>query len=145
MNQNTRIGILLFLASRNELSPEEEIEFASWRAESPENELLFQELTDPENERRMMKEFYKKINEGREKTESFFPSTENEKLSHQAGYEQEPEFQDDEALWDYPDKKIKESGLSKLEFWAAELEKRGMISKKDPPAKSKWKRSSRKR
>ena len=48
MKQENRIGVLLFLHIRNELSNEEELELLEWRQRSPENELEFQELSDPE-------------------------------------------------------------------------------------------------
>jgi hypothetical protein len=114
MKQSKRIGILLFLHARNEISREESRELLTWRQKSPENEQLFRELGDPEYGRRMMTELY----HGREIVfdglRAKFSFLSNAKLT-------DPNDPEEEGLNDFPEKDIAASGLSKADFWASLL------------------------
>jgi ferric-dicitrate binding protein FerR (iron transport regulator) len=58
MKEIRRTGILIFLYNRGELSSAEQEELMSWRNQSPENENLFLELTDPVAIQMAVKEIY---------------------------------------------------------------------------------------
>jgi ferric-dicitrate binding protein FerR (iron transport regulator) len=112
MKQAKRIGILMFLHSRDELSKEEEQELLAWRKKSPENEQLFLELSNPEYERQMMIDLYR----GREivfrNIKKRFPFLSDADLSDP----DDPEWEKSREL--FPEKDIADSGLSTVDFWA---------------------------
>src|SRR6202035_3218237 len=53
-----QIADLLFKYLRNELTERERLELNNWRQESDTNEIKFKELTDLENIREIMKDYY---------------------------------------------------------------------------------------
>ncbi|HWY34604.1 MAG TPA: hypothetical protein VNX68_08155, partial [Nitrosopumilaceae archaeon] len=53
-----KIADLLFKYLRNELTEREHFELNNWRQESDTNEMKFKELTDLENIREIMKDYY---------------------------------------------------------------------------------------
>ena len=85
MMQSERIGILLFLYTRNELSVDENTELSAWRKETPENEQLFRELENPDIRRETLKEYYKERDEVFQALRDRFPYRPDLKLSNEAG------------------------------------------------------------
>ena len=73
MTESRRIGILLFLYTRNELSPSELKELEQWRKKDPENEKLFFEMTDPASLRREMQAYYAERDRCYEKLQVLMP------------------------------------------------------------------------
>lgn len=125
MKQENRIGVLLFLHTRNELSNEEKQELLEWRKQSPENEQQYQEFSDPEYVRRMMIDYYKSRDLIFEKVKLRFPELANVDLNAPDDSDEDPEATrlDEERRMNFPEKDIAESGLSKAEFWASMLGK----------------------
>jgi len=129
MNDANRIGILLFLYSRRELTIDHEKELLEWRSLSPENEQLFKEISDPEFVRRVMSDFYNEREEVFDKLKpkfSFLADTNwydtNETINGPVLNNPDEEMQRNS-----PEKDISELGNSKMEFWNTLLEK-GKIS-----------------
>ena len=116
MTESERIGILLFLYSRNELSVDEKTELSAWRLESPENEQLFLEVADKEFMRRALREYYQQRDEVFQTLKQRFPDLANAKLSSEPGFEDDDPI-DQEYREFFPEKQVAESGLSKPEFW----------------------------
>ena len=81
MTESRRIGILLFLYTRNELSSAEQKELQDWRKKDPENEKLFFEMTNPESLRREMQTFYHDRDRDFEKLQVLMPELAGTSLS----------------------------------------------------------------
>lgn len=111
MKTSERIGVLMFLQSRNELTGEEEKEMGEWIKESPSNEQFFQELTDPANTRARMTELY----QGRErvfnKLKLEFPYLADVNLS-------EPDFSEELQAFGFAEPA---EGKSKVAYWGSML------------------------
>ena len=116
MTHSERIGILLFLDSRNELSDDEKTELSTWRLDVPENEKLFRELASPYFMRNTLKGYYQRRNDVFQMLKQRLPWLSGVGLSNETGFED-----DDPADQDYrehfPEKQLAESGLTKIEFW----------------------------
>jgi hypothetical protein len=80
MNPSERIGWLLFLQVRHELSRKEKKELSVWRKLSVENEVLFQSATDPANLRKRIGKMPEARQQILEKLRERFPDLED--LSH---------------------------------------------------------------
>ncbi|HEY8734039.1 MAG TPA: hypothetical protein VIL90_05695, partial [Puia sp.] len=131
MSESRRIGILLFLYTRNELSSAEQEELLIWRRRDPENEKLFFEMTDPESLRSEMQSYYRERDLDFEKLKTRLPHLSATWLSgsNEAAVEIFSNAQDlkendpsnpaeDEPAY---------SGLSPVEYWGS------MISSLDDP------------
>jgi ferric-dicitrate binding protein FerR (iron transport regulator) len=121
MKQSERMAVLLFLHARMEISDREEMELTNWRKKSPENEKLFQEISNPEQVRQMMTEYYRERDRGLEKLKAHFPFLAGANL-YRANEDEEVE-----RMMEFPEKDIAESGLSKAEFWTALLTDREFL------------------
>ena len=124
MNESNRIGILLFLHSRKELSSSEERELLIWRRSSPDNERLYREMSDPEFIRKMMIDFYQDRDAVFAGLNTRFPYMENTKAYDGEDFAADPELarMDEEKKMSFPEKDIADSGLSRAEFWNTLLE-----------------------
>jgi ferric-dicitrate binding protein FerR (iron transport regulator) len=116
MTQSDRIGVLLFLDTRNELSDDEKTELSTWCREAPENEKLFRDLTSPDFMRDTLKGYYQRRGEVFQMLKQRLP------LLYGVGLSNDPGFEDDDPVdKDYqehfPEKQLAESGLTKIEFW----------------------------
>jgi ferric-dicitrate binding protein FerR (iron transport regulator) len=81
METSNRIGILLFLHTRGELSATEQAELQDWRKESPANEELFIQMTGPDSLRTMMQEYYRERDNDFEKLKERLPELAGTSLS----------------------------------------------------------------
>ena len=124
MKETSRIGILLFLYTRDELSPAEEKELESWRKQDPENEKLFFQMTDPDSLRAEMQEYYASRDRDFEKLKAHLPQLSASRLSgsmegdsdllRDNGPEEEISSHDFE-------KEYADSGLSPSAYWESRL------------------------
>ena len=115
MRRTERIGVLLFLYLRNELSDDERAELSAWRREAPENELLFQETNSPDFIRKTLGGYFQRKDEVFRELEQQFPYL-AEHGSTEPGFET-ANFTGEDYRDLFPDKQISESGLSKPAFW----------------------------
>ena len=81
METSNRIGILLFLHTRDGLSAAEQAELQDWRKKSPENEALFIQMTGPDSLRAMMQEYYQERDNDFEKLKKRLPELAGTSLS----------------------------------------------------------------
>jgi hypothetical protein len=125
MTASRRIGILLFLYSRNELSPAEQEELLIWRRGDPENEKLFFEMTDPESLRSEMKLYYGERDLDFEKLKARMPELSDTRLSGTiegaAEIFSEVQVLEDEDASDPAKNENAYSGLTPIEYWGSML------------------------
>jgi len=124
MKETSRIGVLLFLYTRDELSPAEKEELESWRKQDPENEKLFFQMTDPDSLRAEMQEYYASRDRDFEKLKAQLPGLSASRLSgsvegdsdlfRDKGPEEEISSGDFE-------KEYADSGLSPADYWNSRL------------------------
>ena len=81
MKTSDRIGILLFLNTRNELSPVEQLELRAWRRKSPANEQLYSQMSDPASLRSMILEYFLERDLAFEKLKKHLPGLAGTSLS----------------------------------------------------------------
>ncbi len=120
MEESRRIGILLFLYTRDELSPAEQEELRSWRNQDPENEKLFFQMTDPDSLRSVMQEYYEERDRDFEKLKKQLPQLAETSLSGSVD-EVRRIFSDANVLEDdqtgLSEDEYAESGLAPVEYW----------------------------
>jgi ferric-dicitrate binding protein FerR (iron transport regulator) len=128
MENSNRIGTLLFLNSRGEISEKEALELSGWRRLSPANEQLFQETINPDKVREGMKEYYAVRDQIFEEIKQKYPELANVKFSDTEFAEGEisdMEPSDAEptgdAETDFGQDEIVKLGLSKAEYWESQL------------------------
>ncbi|MDP4251939.1 MAG: DUF4974 domain-containing protein [Bacteroidota bacterium] len=123
MNESGRIGILLYLYTREELSPAEQEELRAWRSRDPENEKLFFQMTDPVSLRALMQAYYAERDRDFEKLKMRVPSLSETRLSGSVEetakiFSEAPVLEEDDDLnasgADYT-----ASGLSPVEYWSS--------------------------
>ncbi|HEV3224006.1 MAG TPA: FecR domain-containing protein [Puia sp.] len=128
MVESRRIGILLFLYTRDELSPAEQEELRLWRNQDPENEKLFFQMTDPDSLRLVMQEYYKERDRDFENLKKLMPELSEMSLSGSIDNARR-KFSDVELLDDdQPDLSEDEyagSGLSPVEYWNSMISRLG--------------------
>src|ERR1700722_2625388 len=124
MNDTNRLGILLFLYSRGELTDNEGDELLEWRSLSSGNEQLFNEIANPEFVRRLMRDFYKEREEAFDNFKMKFPSLVDGNWYDTNETMTGPVFNDSTEVMqkNSPEKDIAESGKSRSEFWNTMLE-----------------------
>ena len=133
MEESRRIGILLFLYTRDELSPAEQEELRSWRNQDPENEKLFFQMTDPDSLRSVMQEYYEERDRDFEKLKKLMPELSEMRLSGSIDDARRIFIETDVLEDDHTDLSENEyagSGLSPVEFWNS------MISRLDAAEQS---------
>ncbi len=120
---SSRIATLLFLHSRNEISPAEEKELLEWRRQSADNEETFRDLSDPGYVQKMMTGFYKEREIVFNNLKSKLPDLKNSSLSASSADVNDPfiETLSEEYRMNFPEKQIAESGLSKTAYWESIL------------------------
>jgi ferric-dicitrate binding protein FerR (iron transport regulator) len=116
MRQSERIGVLLFLHLRNELSDDEKTELSAWRDKAPENEQLFRETNRPDFMRKTLSGYFRRKDEVFKGLEQQFPYLADPGFSTELGFEDVNSAGGDYRGF-FPDKQLSESGLSKPEFW----------------------------
>ena len=120
MEESRRIGILLFLYTRDELSPAEQEELRSWRNQDPENEKLFFQMTDPDSLRLVMQEYYKERDRDFERLKKQLPQLAKTSLSGSVDearriFSETNVLEDDQA--DLSENEYAGSGFSPVEYW----------------------------
>jgi transmembrane sensor len=124
MENSNRIGVLLFLNSRGEITEKEELELSVWRRLSPANEQLFQYTINPDKVREGMKEYYASRDRIFEKIKQKYPGLANAKRSDpgfpQAGLS-DTDIMDDELDMDFSEEEFEKAGVSKAGYWEAQL------------------------
>jgi ferric-dicitrate binding protein FerR (iron transport regulator) len=123
MNNASRIATLLFLHSRNEISPAEEKELLEWRRQSPDNEETFKDLSDPLYVQKMMAGFYKDREIVYNNLKRKLPDLSGSSLSTAPTYVADPatETFSEEYRMNFPEKQLADSRLSKAAFWESML------------------------
>ena len=125
MKESSRIGILIFLYNRDELTPGEKNELVDWRMQSTENEKLFFQLTDPKLIRQLMQEYYQERDRGFEKLKTRFPWLLEARLSGSLEgaaklFDETPVTEEDDQPEDSGDE-YADRGLSPVEYWGSAL------------------------
>jgi Domain of unknown function (DUF4974)/FecR protein len=125
MKESSRIGILIFLYNRDELTAGEKNELVDWRMQSPENEKLFFQLTDPKLIRQLMQECYQERDRGFEKLKTRFPWLSEARLSgslEEAAklFAETPVMEEDDQPEDFG-VEYADPGLSPVEYWGSSL------------------------
>ncbi len=130
MNEVKRTAILLFLYSRNELTPKEQEELQTWREESRQNEKLFRLATNPKNQRAEMRGLYKCRDRGFEKLKKHIPQLIDETLSDPFSFTQDPfaenGYTDPVSEPDYNVEEIHETEISQADYWNSMLSDLGI-------------------
>jgi ferric-dicitrate binding protein FerR (iron transport regulator) len=133
MKESRRIGILLFLSTRDELSPAEQEELMAWRSQDPENEKLFFQMTDPDSLRTIMQEYYEERDRDFEKLKKRLPQLSETRLSGSVdgtiNIFSETEVLEDDDQAGFSEDEYDSSGLSPVEYWGS------MISRLDDTKK----------
>ena len=128
MKESKRLGLLLFLFTRDELSPAEKDELQIWRNQDPENEKLFFQMTDPDSLRKEMQHYYKERDRNFEKLKTRLPFLSETRLSGSIDTAKIFYVAQESEGWDRPDLSENEfagSGLTPMEYWGS------MISRLD--------------
>src|SRR5579863_4956444 len=123
MTESRRIGILLFLYTRNELSSAEQKELNEWRHKDPENEKLFSEMTDPGLLRREMQAFYSDRDRDFEKLQLLMPELSGTSLTGTVDeavriFSEASEGEKEDPRYQMENVYLK-SGLSPVEYWGS--------------------------
>jgi hypothetical protein len=125
MKESRRIGILLFLYTRDELSPVEQEELLAWRNQDPKNEKLFLEMTDPGSLQKMMQDYYQERDRVFEKIKSRLPSLSGARLSGSVDEFSkavfEARFTEEEDLSELSSNEYAKSGFVPMEYWGSML------------------------
>jgi transmembrane sensor len=133
MKESKKIGLLLFLYTRDELSPAEQEELLVWRNQDPENENLFFQMTDPDSLRLVMQEYYEERDRDFEKLKSQIPQLSETWLSGSVDearriFSESNVLEDDQT--DLSENEYAGSDLSPVEYWNS------MISRLDDAEQS---------
>ena len=123
MTESRRIGILLFLYTRNELSSAEQKELQDWRKKDPENEKLFFEMTNPESLRKEMQSYYHDRDRDFEKLQALVPELSGTSLSGTVDqavriFSEASEGEKEDPRYEMENVYSK-SGLSPVEYWGS--------------------------
>ena len=123
MTESRRIGILLFLYTRNELSSAEQKELQDWRKKDPENEKLFFDMTNPESLRKEMQAYYHDRDRDFEKLQALVPELSGTSLSGTVDqavriFSEASEGEKEDPRYEMENLYSK-SGLSPVEYWGS--------------------------
>jgi len=125
MKESTRIGILLFLYTRDELSPVEQEELLAWRNQDLKNEKLFFEMIDPGSLQKIMQDYYQERDRVFEKLKSRLPSLSGARLPGSVDEVSktisETQLLEGEDLSDPSVNEYAASGLSPVKYWGSML------------------------
>ncbi len=122
MKESKKIGLFLFLYTRDELSPAEHEELLVWRNQDPENEKLFFQMTDPDSLRKEMQDYYKERDEGFEKLKARLPFLSGTRLSGSldtAKIFYEAQESEVGVQQDLSENVFAGSGLTPVEYWGS--------------------------
>ena len=141
MKESKKIGLFLFLYTRGELSPTEQIELRDWRNQDPENEKLFFQMTNPESLRKEMQDYYKERDEDFEKLKARLPFLSGTRLSGSisgdpSGYS-ETQLPVDENQIEFSEDVYASSGLSPVQYWGSMISDPEDVEEREPGISSK--------
>jgi transmembrane sensor len=125
MKTSDRIGILLFLHMRGQLSPVEKLELKAWREKSPENENLFIQMSDADSLQTILQECFRERDLAFEKLKARLPQLAGVSLS--GSLEGAAKNYAEDLAWeenggsDFLTDDFAASELSPVEYWESML------------------------